>query len=361
MEFYVYIYLDPTKPGNYIYKDLIFQYEPFYVGIGKGGRYLSHIKESYNKNNNLKLNKIRKILKLGLTPLIIKIYNNITREEVIKIEIDIITFFGKKIDNGILTNITDGGDGGITWVNKHHNKGKKLEEIVGKFKAEKIKKKLSDLGKLRVGNLNSNYGNHKLSGINHWNYSLKLSNQTKNKISESLKKYYNRLSCDDKKNIILKQKNSRNNKTENEKIIINEKISKKLKGRKFTEEHKLKIKNNNYKKINKGSDKLKLSDETKKKISNSTKGKKLSLEHTSKLRKYYTYGEWKLLIIDFIINNKIKSITEYRLICNKIDNKMPPKPEFSFKRHNWCGWVEYKKYFKMNKLDNPDDCIACGS
>lgn len=329
MEFYVYIYLDPTKPGNYIYKDLIFGYEPFYVGIGKGGRYLSHIKESYNKNNNLKLNKIRKIFKLGLTPLIIKIYNNITREEAIKIEIDIIKFFGKKIDNGILTNITDGGDGGITWVNEHHNKGKKLEEIVGKFKAEKIKKKLS--------------------------------NQTKNKISESLKKYYNRLSCDDKKNIILKQKNSRNNKTENEKIIINEKISKKLKGRKFTEEHKLKIKNNNYKKINKGSDKLKLSDETKKKISNSTKNKKLSLEHISKLRKYYTYGEWKLLIIDFIINNKIKSITEYRLICNKIDNKMPPKPEFSFKRYNWCGWVEYKKYFKMNKLDNPDDCEACGS
>jgi len=40
---------------------------------------------------------------------------------------------------------------------------------------------------------------------------------------------------------------------------------------------------------------------------------------------------------------------------------MPPKPEFSFKRHNWCGWVEYKKYFKNNKLDNPDDCEACGS
>jgi len=29
--FYVYIYLDPRKPGRYVYGDYCFLYEPFYV------------------------------------------------------------------------------------------------------------------------------------------------------------------------------------------------------------------------------------------------------------------------------------------------------------------------------------------
>jgi len=42
-----------------------------------------------------------------------------------------------------LLNTTDGGDGGITWIGEHHNKGKKLEEIVVEEKATELKTKVN--------------------------------------------------------------------------------------------------------------------------------------------------------------------------------------------------------------------------
>ena len=44
--FYVYIYLDPRKRGKYIYEEFKFNYEPFYVGKGKGDQIKSHLNES---------------------------------------------------------------------------------------------------------------------------------------------------------------------------------------------------------------------------------------------------------------------------------------------------------------------------
>jgi hypothetical protein len=31
-DFYVYIWLDPRKPGKFVYRDLRLDHEPFYVG-----------------------------------------------------------------------------------------------------------------------------------------------------------------------------------------------------------------------------------------------------------------------------------------------------------------------------------------
>ncbi len=33
--YYVYIYTDPSQPFTGQYGDIVFQYEPFYVGLGK--------------------------------------------------------------------------------------------------------------------------------------------------------------------------------------------------------------------------------------------------------------------------------------------------------------------------------------
>ena len=73
-KFYIYVYLDPRKPGNFKYGGYTFKYEPFYVGKGQNYRYKEHLYESYNKkdNNSHKCNIIRKIKRLtGKNPIII--------------------------------------------------------------------------------------------------------------------------------------------------------------------------------------------------------------------------------------------------------------------------------------------------
>jgi hypothetical protein len=42
-DFYVYVYCDPRKPGDYIYEKYKFLYEPFYVGKGRKRRWLEHL------------------------------------------------------------------------------------------------------------------------------------------------------------------------------------------------------------------------------------------------------------------------------------------------------------------------------
>lgn len=107
--FYVYVYLDPRKIGNYIYDDLSFGYEPFYVGKGKRNRCYNGIKD---KHKCLKTTRIKSILDDGKSPIIIKIFTEITEDESFSLEIETIRKIGRiNKNNGPLTNMTDGGDG----------------------------------------------------------------------------------------------------------------------------------------------------------------------------------------------------------------------------------------------------------
>lgn len=113
MENYVYIILDVTNKGRWIYKDKIFDYKPIYVGIGVGRRYQEHFRKNIKKGdtNYTKFYLIQNLIQSGNKPICIKIYENIDRLTAINIEIDIIKHFGKLIDNtGILTNISNGGE-----------------------------------------------------------------------------------------------------------------------------------------------------------------------------------------------------------------------------------------------------------
>ncbi len=109
-QYYIYLYLDPRKSGKFTYNELKFDFEPFYVGKGKDDRLNKHL--GYYDNNRHKSNKIKKILKQGLNPIIIKLYENLDEKTAIEKEIYIISKIGRSDKLiGPLTNLTNGGEG----------------------------------------------------------------------------------------------------------------------------------------------------------------------------------------------------------------------------------------------------------
>lgn len=111
---YVYIYLNQTKPGKWFYKNLTFDYEPFYVGVGINRRFRQHLQPKILSNNSIKSNIINKIIRLtNEQPIHYKIFENLTPIEAYEIEKDIIKTFGRiNLKNGPLSNMTDGGESG---------------------------------------------------------------------------------------------------------------------------------------------------------------------------------------------------------------------------------------------------------
>ncbi len=142
-KFYNYIYLDPRKPGLYIYGLYKFEYEPFYVGKGKSKRYLDHLK--YDKRNPLKTNIINKIINSGfdLKQYIVILHENISEDEAFHNEINLINIIGRRIDNlGPLSNMDLGGIGSDT-ISNHPNK----KNIFEKIKKTQIENKSTHKGK----------------------------------------------------------------------------------------------------------------------------------------------------------------------------------------------------------------------
>ena len=127
--YYVYAYLDQRKPGIYVFGEYTFDFEPFYIGKAeRPQRMYDHIYEAQHNfltGNQHKLNKIRQIIsECNTNPLIIKIKENLLKEDVDKLEKLLISLIGRRdIQTGILTNMTDGGDGvkgfPMTDIEKH--------------------------------------------------------------------------------------------------------------------------------------------------------------------------------------------------------------------------------------------------
>lgn len=102
--YYVYLYKDPDT--------LI----PFYVGMGKMGRYLHHLqvarKNPTPENKKHNRNKIRKLLVDGKEPVIDFYMTDVSRDVATTIEKALIKKYGRRdLETGVLTNQTDGGDG----------------------------------------------------------------------------------------------------------------------------------------------------------------------------------------------------------------------------------------------------------
>ena len=111
-EFYVYIFLDPRKPGKYCYPDLnmSFLYEPLYVGKGIKKRYDVHFKKSSQTYNMFKVNKIKNIIEAGLSVIVVFPVVNITEYSSLLAETYFIRSIGRfDLKAGPLTNRNDGG------------------------------------------------------------------------------------------------------------------------------------------------------------------------------------------------------------------------------------------------------------
>jgi len=102
--FYVYALCDPLT-GN-----------PFYIGKGSKKRYRDHFKEAANNKsfNKYKTNKINKILRKGNKVIVDIVFSSYASKKCYVIEKQLIKKFGRKNNKtGILTNLTDGGEGGV--------------------------------------------------------------------------------------------------------------------------------------------------------------------------------------------------------------------------------------------------------
>lgn len=187
---YIYIYLDTRKPGNFIYDELIFDYEPFYVGQGTKYRWTSGLK---NGGSFYKKNKINKIIKDGFYPKVIKIYENLNAEEASKIEIKLISIIGRNdLNKGPLVNLTDGGEG-TTNISKDILE-KRSEKIKGRKMSDKSKEKMRISKKeyFDAGNTTWNKGREwskeeRLKLTNKSNSGKKFSDEHKKKMSNNSK------------------------------------------------------------------------------------------------------------------------------------------------------------------------------
>lgn len=155
---YVYIFLDPRKEGIWYYKDNVFFNQPFYVGEGKGKRFNAHFSSKNRSKNSLKNNIINKIYEEDLLPIIKILYTNLTKSKSLEIESDIIKTFGRVYSkDGILSNIFKYGNRfeyNDDYIYNNENaikkaadikRGKTLEEIYGKERANSLKKKVSEI------------------------------------------------------------------------------------------------------------------------------------------------------------------------------------------------------------------------
>jgi len=136
--FYVYVYLDPRKPGEYQYGYYSFDYESFYVGKGTERRYKRHLWDSTPSNKCFK-SKIKKIQReTGNDPIIRKLKDELLSDVACNLEIDMIEVIGRRdLQKGPLLNMTSGGDNGNPghiqteeWQRKIIEKTAKIYDVI---------------------------------------------------------------------------------------------------------------------------------------------------------------------------------------------------------------------------------------
>ena len=191
-KYYVYVYLHPIKKGNFDFDSYSFQYEPFYVGKGCGNRLNQHIHEAttHKDTNPLKCDIIRDIISEEKYPIIIKIKENLSEDDSLKLEEELIRSIGTiRNKTGSLTNLDDGGKKTNGFKGRLHTsdtkekirnkmKGKVTSPIWSKDRKEKLKTSLKEYHKNNPTSV---------VGKNNGMYGKQHDKETKDKMSENRK------------------------------------------------------------------------------------------------------------------------------------------------------------------------------
>lgn len=146
--FYVYVYLDPQKSGNFIYEEFSFNNEPIYIGKGTGNRLKYHLR-NYKYNKTYFYSKISSIINNGYDPLYHIVIDNLTEDEANYHEKRLIKLIGRKYNGGPLTNLSDGGEGQTGFKHREESKLKTSNslknniEFQNYMKTEEYRSKIS--------------------------------------------------------------------------------------------------------------------------------------------------------------------------------------------------------------------------
>jgi hypothetical protein len=155
--------------------------EPFYIGIGSSNNY----KRAYSTDSR---NKIWKSI-ISKTNYDVEIlFYDITWDEACEKEIEFIDLYKRKCDNGILANLSKGGEGGATGFKRDINSVKigALKRI-GIKKSNEAKLKISKAIKgIKLTNEHKEKIRIRMIG-NSYTLGIKLTDEHKQKISQSNK------------------------------------------------------------------------------------------------------------------------------------------------------------------------------
>lgn len=173
---------------------------PIYIGKGKGNRLNHHL--SKKCHNRILKRKIQEIKNSGFEVIIQKFQENLTHEDALLIEIELIAKFGKIYNNtGTLCNFTDGGDGSAGFIKgpmpeyvklklSKSLTGRKLtEEHKEKLRLKNLGKKMSPeaIAKTRLAHIGSKRSQETCEKIRKSKIGFVFSEESKKKISDHSK------------------------------------------------------------------------------------------------------------------------------------------------------------------------------
>ncbi|MEO5348925.1 MAG: NUMOD3 domain-containing DNA-binding protein [Magnetococcus sp. YQC-3] len=130
---------------------------PFYIGKGSStSRRAFRTTRKYGcKGNPYKLNIINKIIFNGGTPVTKLLFENLSESEAFEKEKELIKFYGRKDNGGILANLSDGGEGFSNRIVTEETRAKMSITRKGRVHSEETKKEMSELQR---GEKNTMYG-----------------------------------------------------------------------------------------------------------------------------------------------------------------------------------------------------------